>query len=87
MKPSRAMRQPTAQIAEDVHNIQRLLLDVQNTLERFPKTRRTDKAVQRMKEQLREVHARLDGVEEFIRRCQIQAFEQPSSSEEIDIWM
>ncbi len=39
-----------------------------------------------MKVQLGEIHARLEGVREFVKACRVRALD-PRSEEDIDVWL
>lgn len=79
------MNKKIQQLLDDVDKVSFLILTLQNEVTQFQDQQREERLAL-VKEQLDEVHARLEGVRDFICAAQQLANKEPKE-EEIDLWM
>jgi len=86
VEPKERMNERILQLLDDVDKISFVVLTVQNELGQFRTTQREEAPWALLKEQLDEVHTRLEGIREFIC-CSRQEANQEQPAEDIDLWM
>jgi len=87
MEPKRLMDNSIKVLLHDVDRISRLICNVQAELRSLQHLPRAEGRVSLMKEQLEEVHTRLEGVREFIIACQRRVNKRMVEEEDIDVWL
>ena len=86
MEPKQRMNKTIRHLLHDVERISAVIREVEEELVTARLSSLTARKIVVLKEKLGEVHARLDGVHEFILSCQRQANEQPVV-QEMDVWL
>ncbi len=86
MEPKDKMNKTFRHLLHDVDRISTVVREVEEELVTARPSSLTTRRIVQMKERLGEVHARLEGVHEFIVNCQREVSEQPSS-QEVDVWL
>ena len=86
VEPKELMNKRIQQLLDDVDKISFVVISVQNELGQFRTTQREEAPWALLKEQLDEVHTRLEGIREFIC-CSRREANQEQPSEEIDLWL
>ena len=86
MEPKEKMNKTVRHLLHDVDRISAVVREVEEELITARPSSLTAKKIVTMKEKLGEVHARLDGVHEFIINCQRDVTEK-SAAQEVDVWL
>ncbi len=86
MEPKLKMGKTIKHLLHDVDHIGAIVREVEEDLVAARPSSLTMKKILAMKEKLGEVHARLDGLREFVINCQRQATEEPAV-QEMDVWL
>lgn len=74
------------QLLDEVDKVSYLIITVQNELTQFENKAQREDRMALVKEQVDEMHARLEGIREFICAARELVNRQPHE-EEIDLWM
>lgn len=80
------MHSSIRQVEMDLERIGTIVRTVEEELDGLPCTPRGRELVASMKEQLGEVHARLEGLCAFVQACERKAT-LPPEPEDIDVWL
>lgn len=86
MEPKLKMSKTIRHLLHDIERISAVVREVEEELVTARPSSLTTKKILVLKEKLGEVHARLDGIHEFVLGCQRQAQEQPVV-QETDVWL
>jgi cob(I)alamin adenosyltransferase len=86
METKQKMNKTIRHLLHDIERISGVVREVEEELITARPSSLTTKRIVVMKEKLGEVHARLDGVHEFILTCQREAAEKPAI-QEVDVWL
>lgn len=87
MEPSEMMNQKMETLIHHVDRISAIVTSVEHQLAQIH-VRSTEKnTFLLMKEELSEVHTRLEGVREFVANCQRQISGSQDENEELEIWL
>jgi len=86
MEPKQKMNKTIRHLLHDIERISAVVREVEEELVTARPSSLTTRKIVMIKEKLGEVHARLDGVREFVLDCQHQATEQPAV-QEMDVWL
>lgn len=86
MESKQIMKLSVERLEHDVERITAIVRSVESELEGVCKSPDRQSLALAMKVQLGEIHARLDGVKEFIAACRHRALE-PRIEEDIDLWL
>ncbi len=86
MEPKRRMKSSIKRLTGDLERVGAIVRAVEHDLELLGRSPANSDRLARMREQLGEVHARLDGVKEFVQACERQAIREPVE-EDIDLWL
>ncbi len=86
MEPKQKMTKTIRHLLHDIETISTVVREVEEELVTARPSSLTTKKIVILKEKLGEVHARLDGIHEFVLSCQRQALEQPAV-QETDVWL
>ncbi len=86
MEPKQKMNKTIRHLLHDIERISTVVREVEEELVTARPSSLTTRKIVMIKEKLGEVHARLDGVREFVINCQRQANEQPAV-QEMDVWL
>ncbi len=87
MEPKQLRENSVKVLLHDVDRISTLICSVQTELGSLEHPPRVESTVCVMKEQLGEVHTRLEGVRDFIIACQRRVNKKAVEEEDIDIWL
>lgn len=87
MEPKKLMNQKIGLLVHDVDRIGEIVRRVEKELNGVCTARPEDPKLLTIKEQLSEIHTRLEGVREFVLACQLQANGNVPQQEEIDVWL
>ncbi len=86
MEPKQKMNKTIRHLLLDIERISAVVREVEEELVAARPSTLTTRKIMVLKEKLSEVHARLDGIHEFVLSCQRQATEQPAV-QEMDVWL
>lgn len=86
MEPKAMMKKSIRQVIEDLEHIGAIVRAAEHQLEELSKCPKKEN-IFAMNEELQEVHARLEGVKEFVLSCQRRAMTLDVPQEEPDIWI
>jgi hypothetical protein len=86
MESNQLMKLSVERLEGDVDRITAIVRSVESELESACNAPDRQSLVLAMKVQLGEIHARLDGVKEFIAACRHRALE-PHIEEDLDLWL
>lgn len=86
MEQNLIKKNPIKHILSDLERVGSIVRTVEQELSDLGPRVHASRKVADMKEKLGEVHARLDGMREFVLQCQRQAAEEPVS-EDMDVWL
>jgi hypothetical protein len=86
MESKQIMKVSVERLESDVERITAIVRSVESELEGVGNTPDRPSLVLAMKVQLGEIHARLDGVKEFVAACRHRALD-PRVEEDIDLWL
>lgn len=84
--PKLIMQRSIRQVEADLERVGAIVHTVERELDELPCTPRGRDLVASMKEQLGEVHTRLEGLYAFVQACERKAT-RPPEQEDIDIWL
>lgn len=90
LNPRTLMHRSIRRVEADLERIGTIVRTVERELDELPSTRRGRDLVAGMKEQLGEVHTRLEGLYAFVLACEQKAARPPESpleSDDIDVWL
>jgi hypothetical protein len=87
MEPKQIMENSIRVLLHDVDRISTLICRVQAELRSLEHLPRAESRVSTMKEQLGEVHTRLEGIRDFVIACQHRVNKKGVEAEGIDIWL
>lgn len=85
-KSKAVMKLSVERLENDLERISSIVRLVESELGNVCNAANRQSLVLAMKVQLGEIHARLDGVREFVKACRQRALE-PRSEEDIDVWL
>ena len=86
MESKQIMKLSVERLEHDIERITTIVRSVESELEQVCKSPDRESLVLAMKVQLGEIHARLDGVKEFVAACRHRALD-PRIEEDIDLWL
>lgn len=86
MEAKQRMKLSMKRLTGDLDRVGALVRSVERDLEFVGRSPAEHGRIARMREQLGEVHARLDGVREFVQACERQAIQEPEE-QDIDLWL
>lgn len=86
MEQNLIMKKSIKHILADLDRVGAIVRAVEQELSELGPRVHPSPKVADMKEKLGEVHARLDGMREFVLQCQLQATGEPVS-EDTDVWL
>lgn len=84
--PRTIMQRSIRQVESDLERVGTIVRTVERELDELPCTPRGRELVASMKEQLGEVHTRLEGLYAFVQACERKAT-RPAEPEDIDVWL
>ncbi|MEX1276111.1 MAG: hypothetical protein WEE20_09265 [Bacteroidota bacterium] len=87
MEPNQVMNQKMEALIHHVERISAIVTSVEHQLAQLHVKGSEKNTFLTMKEELSEVHTRLEGVREFVAACQRQIIGKTDESEEIEIWL
>ncbi len=87
MEPKTVMKKSIRHVIEDLDHIGAIVRLAEHQLEELSRSSPEKDKLLSMGEELQEVHARLDGVKEFVLSCQRRALALDVPPEEPDIWL
>lgn len=74
-------------LLHDVERIRTIICRVEQQLDELHVTCSDRDTFLTMKEELSEVHTRLEGVQEFVLSCKKEAHRSPEDTEEFEVWL
>jgi hypothetical protein len=86
MEPKETMKNSIETLLRDIDRLRGVLKDAQYELDMLAYARSHEDRVLKIKEDLREIYARMEGIQEFMIACKAK-MENPEQEEEIDLWM
>ena len=86
MEQNLIMKKSIKHILSDLERVGAIVRAVEQELSELGPRVHPSPKIADMKEKLGEVHARLDGMREFVLQCQRQATGEPVS-EDMDVWL
>lgn len=86
MEPKQRMKLSIRKLTDDVERIGAIVRSVEHKLDTVCRSPGPPETLAQMQEELGEIHARLDGVREFILSCERRALEKPEQ-QDIDLWL
>ena len=86
MEARDVMKKSIRHVVQDLDRIGAIVRKTEQQLD-FCKSAPDQEKLHVIKEELGEVHARLDGVREFVLSCQRRAVMSEPPEEEVDIWL
>jgi hypothetical protein len=86
MEPKHVMKRSINHILSDLDRVGTIVRMVEKELDEIGSRIHPASKVADMKEKLGEIHARLDGMREFVLHCRLEASEV-QVAEEVDVWL
>ena len=86
MERKNVMKKTIKHILADLDRVSAVVRMVEQELNDLGHHTQPSSKLAGMKEKLGEIHARLDGMREFVLHCQSQAVEEPLD-QEVDVWL
>ncbi|MBI3580323.1 MAG: hypothetical protein HY089_13040 [Ignavibacteriales bacterium] len=87
MEPKQEMKKSVKILLRDVSHISAIISSVQKELKQVEPLLHVESKLLSMKEELNEVHARLEGIRDFILSCEQRALKPKPETEDIDVWL
>lgn len=87
MEPKQEMKKSVKILLHDVNHISAIISSVQKELRQIGPLLHAESKLLSMKEELNEVHARLEGIRDFILSCEQRALKPKTEAEDIDVWL
>ena len=87
MEPKTEMKKSIRHVIQDLDRIGAIVRLAERQLRELCRNSPAQEKLFSMSEELQEVHARLDGVKEFVLSCQRRALSLDVPPEEPDIWL
>lgn len=87
MESKQEMKKSIKVLLRDVNRISAIVASVQRELLQVEPLLQNKSKLPNMKEELDEAHARLEGIRDFILRCEQRALKPKTQPEDIDVWL